>query len=128
MDKDEKQPRGKLFDPLSLKVNDEIILMILREHSEIYGLDMLDALNRDRKKKREVKLGTLYSTLTRLEKNGLVSTRWGEEVVEGERGARRKYYKITGLGAQALSDIARYRASFLPSNLALSVWNRGFAI
>jgi PadR family transcriptional regulator, regulatory protein PadR len=45
-----------------------------------------------------------------LEKKGMVSWRWGDEMDESG-GARRKYYKVTGLGASTLRSIQAYRMS-----------------
>lgn len=39
-----------------------------------------------------------------------MSWKWGDEVDESG-GARRKYYKVTGLGCRALEDVQQYRAS-----------------
>lgn len=44
------------------------------------------------------KEGTVYPLLAALERDGLVSARWGE----GGTGARRKYYQLTPAGRQAL--------------------------
>ena len=48
--------------------------------------------------KGQWKEGTVYPLLAALERDGLVSARWGE----GGTGARRKYYQLTPAGRQAL--------------------------
>jgi DNA-binding PadR family transcriptional regulator len=75
---------------------------------ELYGLEVLDELNLNRGIK--LSFGSLYPALNRLEKKGFICWRWGDEQ-EVSGGARRKYYKMTALGATALRDIEQYRAA-----------------
>lgn len=102
-------PRKKKEAEKSIKISaiDEDLLTVLLGR-ELYGLEILDQLNLDRP--IELKFGSLYPALNRLEKKGLVSWKWGDEVDESG-GARRKYYKVTGLGAKSLSQVQRYRAT-----------------
>lgn len=74
---------------------------------ELYGLEILDELNLGRS--IPLGFGSLYPALNRLEKKGLISWHWGDEQAESG-GARRKYYKITGLGANTLREVQAYRA------------------
>ncbi|MBD1808852.1 helix-turn-helix transcriptional regulator [Microcoleus sp. FACHB-SPT15] len=99
--KEEEKPAVKL------SAIDEDILTGLGAR-ELYGLEILDELNLDRA--TELSFGSLYPALNRLEKKGLISWRWGDEQ-EVSGGARRKYYKVTALGATSLRDIQQYRAS-----------------
>ncbi len=46
--------------------------------------------------------GTIYPLLSRLRRQGWVTTRW----VESEAGPPRRYYGLTGDGRQALQDFA----------------------
>jgi len=73
---------------------------------EKYGLDILDGLNEGRP--IPIGFGSLYPTLNRLEKKGLISWKWGDEQ-DASGGARRKYYKVTGQGAAALREVQEYR-------------------
>ncbi|MBE9067907.1 helix-turn-helix transcriptional regulator [Leptolyngbya cf. ectocarpi LEGE 11479] len=98
-DKDQK--------PVRISAIDEDVLTALLGR-ELYGLEILDQLNLDRPS--ELKFGSLYPALNRLEKKGLVSWQWGDEVDESG-GARRKYYKVTGLGARSLRAVQEYRIS-----------------
>ena len=67
---------------------------------ERYGLDIVRTL---RDKGQPISLAGLYTTLMRLERDGLVTSRWGDEKAAAVRqGARRRYYSITGLGERAL--------------------------
>ncbi|MBE9117839.1 helix-turn-helix transcriptional regulator [Lusitaniella coriacea LEGE 07157] len=105
--KKKKDKPDKPSKPVKLSAIDEDILTVLLGR-ELYGLEILDQLNLDRP--IELKFGSLYPALNRLEKKGLVTWKWGDEVDESG-GARRKYYKMTGLGAEALSTVQQYRAS-----------------
>lgn len=79
----------------------------LPEKRRVDRTDILDELNLNRP--RRLGFGSLYPALNRLEKKGLVSWRWGDEVYESG-GARRKYYKATGKGATELRRVQEYRA------------------
>lgn len=57
----------------------------------------------------EVKGGTLYPLLARLEREGLVRTRW----VAGEAGPGRKYIELTEAGRVQLADRRRLWLQFL---------------
>ena len=104
--------------PVKLSAIDEDILTVLLGR-ELYGLEILDQLNLDRP--IEIRFGSLYPAMNRLEKKGLVSWKWGDEVDESG-GARRKYYKVTGLGAKALSAVQQYRASLAKRPSQPTMW------
>ncbi len=106
--KKKKSSDDEPLKPVKLSAIDEDLLTVLLGR-ELYGLAILDQLNLDRPVGK-LKFGSLYPALNRLEKKGLVSWRWGDEV-EGSGGARRKYYKITGLGARSLTAVQSYRAA-----------------
>lgn len=49
--------------------------------------------------------GTVYPTLARLKKSGLVSARWEDQRVAERQGRpRRRYYELTGTGRRALAE------------------------
>jgi PadR family transcriptional regulator, regulatory protein PadR len=92
-------------DAVRLSAIDEDILTVLLSR-ELYGLEVLDELNPGRP--IPLRFSSLYPALNRLEKKGLIAWRWGDEVDESG-GARRKYYKVTGLGATTLRSVQEYR-------------------
>jgi PadR family transcriptional regulator, regulatory protein PadR len=98
--KKEKEP-----EIVKLSAIDEDILTTLLGR-ELYGLEILDELNPDRP--ISISFGSLYPALNRLEKKGLLEWRWGDEQ-ETSGGARRKYYRVTGLGANTLKEVQLYR-------------------
>jgi DNA-binding PadR family transcriptional regulator len=77
---------------------DTIILSLLCE-KPLYGFEMAKKVREKSCQMFELKEGTMYLALKRLEKNGLVESFWGEEVSEG---GRRKYYRILPLGSERL--------------------------
>ncbi|HCF28369.1 MAG TPA: PadR family transcriptional regulator [Cyanobacteria bacterium UBA11049] len=80
----------------------EELLMTTLLRQELYGLRMVQARLEASKRRRCLSIGSLYPTLHRLEKKGLIQSRWGGERL-GERGSvRRRYDKLTQLGAIAL--------------------------
>jgi DNA-binding PadR family transcriptional regulator len=93
--------------PVRISAIDEDVLTVLMGR-ELYGLEILDQLNLGRP--NQLKFGSLYPVLNRLEKKGLASWKWGDEV-DASGGARRKYYKVTGLGARSLKAVQEYRIS-----------------
>jgi DNA-binding PadR family transcriptional regulator len=63
--------------------------------------------------------GMVYPLLHRLERNGLVDAVWGQS----ETGRRRKYYRLTGTGADAL---ARHREQWQVVDRTLrGLWSAG---
>jgi len=76
-----------------------VLLSILKLGENAYGSTirqlLADAVERD------VTIGALYTTLERLEKKGLLTSKVGE--VTPERGGRaKKYFKLTAQGQNAL--------------------------
>ena len=87
---------------------EEDLLTPLSKRS-LYGLQFVNAFRKASGGKRELGLGSLYPTLARLEKDGLVNWHWGDEQV----GARRKYYEITAYGEKALKERTEFRENLL---------------
>ena len=84
----------------------EILIASAISGKELYGLQIVDEVLALTRGKRRISLGGLYTTLHRMESKKLVTSRWGE-TVDDRQGARRRYYKIAGLGARALSETKR---------------------
>lgn len=118
--RNKKGSEENLPKPVKISAIDEDLLTVLFGR-ELYGLAILDQLNLDRPVSK-LKFGSLYPALNRLEKKGLVSWRWGDEVDESG-GARRKYYTITGLGARSLQAIQEYRSALAKRTAtAQAIW------
>lgn len=79
---------------------DTIILSLLCE-KPLYGFEMAKIVREKSNKEFELKEGTMYLALKRLENNGFVEYFWGEEASEG---GRRKYYRILPSGLERLTQ------------------------
>lgn len=84
---------GKISTDLIRGHTDTIVLNVLR-HGDSYGYQMYNTIIEMSDKQYELKEATLYTAFRRLEKEGLISSYWGDE----SQGGRRKYYRITDEG------------------------------
>ena len=79
----------------------EMILLKLLSQRPMYGYELIAALERRGGESFQLKEGTLYPVLYRLEDAGLVEARW--ETLE--RSAPRKYYHLTEAGTRELQTL-----------------------
>jgi DNA-binding PadR family transcriptional regulator len=79
-----------------LSAKEALILQMLVEKGEAYGLGMVH------ESKGDLKRGTIYVTLSRMEDKGFVESR-REELPAGVPGAPRRIYRASGHGARVLS-------------------------
>lgn len=75
---------------------DAIILKILKD-GDNYGYEIMKAVSVNSGGGYELKEPSLYTSLKRLEKQGLIVSYWGDE----SQGGRRKYYHMTACGNAA---------------------------
>jgi transcriptional regulator len=82
-------------------------LLILRtlEHGTMHGLDVRRRIVEVSREVLQVEEGALYPALHRLERDGLLRSRWGTS----ERGKRAKFYALT---AEGRAHLARERRSW----------------
>ncbi|MDA8218526.1 MAG: PadR family transcriptional regulator [Dehalococcoidales bacterium] len=76
----------------------EYCILALLAGRERYGYELVQGLSRV--EGMLVTEGTVYPILSRLKRDGLVSTEWRES----REGPPRKYYRLTDLGKEALAD------------------------
>jgi len=81
----------------------ETLILTALSSGERYGLEIIEKAHEISERKIKLSLGGLYTTLHRMEEKGLLASRWGESP-EVRQGARRKYYKVTGLGIRSLNQ------------------------
>jgi PadR family transcriptional regulator, regulatory protein PadR len=91
---------------LSALEEDLLTLLIGRE---LYGLEIIEATKTAGGGQRPIGVGSLYPTLHKIEKKGLVRSWWGEETPEERGHARRRYYTATGLGERVLAATQQRR-------------------
>jgi|SRR5713101_1747973 len=81
-----------------------VLLALIRLGDEAYGVPISEAI--EESSGREVALGSVYTTLYRLEQKGLVSSRLGEPTAA--RGGRAKtYFRVTAKGLREVRQAQR---------------------
>jgi PadR family transcriptional regulator, regulatory protein PadR len=93
---DQRAPIGE-FEQLTL-------LALLRLEPDAYGASIRREI--ETRADRTVQLGAVYTTLDRLERKGLVQHWMGEPTAE-RGGRRKKLYRLTPSGAEALAASVR---------------------
>ena len=84
-----------------------VLLALIRLADEAYGVPISEAI--EESSGRDVAIGSVYITLERLERKGLVTSRLGEPTAE--RGGRAKtYFRIT---AKGLREAKRARQTLI---------------
>jgi len=91
----------------------ELCILRVLGRVEAYASDLLDEL---RKADMLVVEGTLYPLLTRMKNAGWLDYRWEES----KSGPPRKYYRLTELGQEILSDLDREWLAFTEAVASLS--------
>jgi PadR family transcriptional regulator PadR len=100
--------RGREVSSAALSPLEELVLTVLFKH-KLYGLEIIKAVEEASEGKRRLGFGSLYPTLHKLQKKGLLTSQWGEETPEERGGARRRYYQITAAGKNALREMRDVR-------------------
>ena len=90
---------NKLSSDLLRGHTDTIILGLLA-HEDKYGYEITKLIYKQSGNIYELKEATMYSSLKRLEKDGYITSYWGDET----QGVRRKYYSITQFGKKLYKD------------------------
>lgn len=87
-----------------MKINKEVLkghidtlILSLLYTRDMYGYELAKLVRERSNEQFELKEGTLYLSLKRLEQNKWIESYWGDE--KGP-GGRRKYYKLTPLGEE----------------------------
>lgn len=79
----------------------EMILLQLLSERPKYGYELVSELAERSTRAFELKEGTLYPVLYRLEDQQLIAPQWNRP----ERGVPRKYYRLTPAGSARLSEL-----------------------
>ncbi|HZS05315.1 MAG TPA: helix-turn-helix transcriptional regulator [Blastocatellia bacterium] len=88
-----------------------VLLAIIKLNNHTYGVPIREELEAAG---RAVTVGALYTTLDRLADKGYIKSRDADPTPE--RGNRvKRYFKVTGLGVQALRQAELARRSLVPS-------------
>jgi PadR family transcriptional regulator len=87
---------GKRPRLLTLSVKESLILDLLTERGELYGLQLVAT------SRRKLKRGTVYVTLGRMEQKGYITSRL-EDAPANVGGMPRRLYQATSLGRRVLA-------------------------
>ena len=87
------------MDPRMLSGTLDMMVLDVVSHAPSYGYEIAQTVMDRSAGTFELKEGSLYPALHRLERQRLVSSYW----VDSDEGRRRKYYKVTAAGAKALA-------------------------
>jgi PadR family transcriptional regulator, regulatory protein PadR len=90
----------------------ELFILSALITKERYGLEIIEVIEEATGRKGILSLGSLYVTLHRMENKGFITSQWGE-TVESRQGTRRRYYRLTALGQEALRETQRVLLSLL---------------
>jgi PadR family transcriptional regulator len=96
--------RGAVAPTLSAK--ETLILELLVEHSEMYGLELVAASG------KQLKRGTVYVTLGRMEDKGYITSRV-EAAPSAAGGLPRRMYIATPLGRRLLTAWTKLARQFV---------------
>jgi DNA-binding PadR family transcriptional regulator len=86
-----------------------VLLTVAVMNGKAYGIGIIDEL--EKRTNRTAAIGAIQTVLKRMEKKGLVASEFGEATME-RGGKRKRYYKITTEGRNALSHKKEERDRF----------------
>lgn len=90
---------------------------------DFHGFQLAKELRDQDEARRLTAHGTLYKALDRMERAGLLDSRWEDPEIAAEQGRpRRRLYRVTGHGEQAFD-----RAELDRAGASSNVTNRGLA-
>jgi PadR family transcriptional regulator, regulatory protein PadR len=89
-----------MFNRELLKGSTSLVLLQLLNERDMYGYELVKELDKRSDHNLQVKEGTLYPALHKLEKQEYIEFYWQEQ----EKGPARKYYRITEEGKEVLIE------------------------
>lgn len=98
-----------MFDRELVKGSTSLILLQLLAEKDMYGYEIVKEMEKRSDFVLQVKEGTLYPALHRLEKQQYIEAYWREP----EKGPARKYYRITESGKEILEKKTNEWQSFV---------------
>lgn len=88
------------LDPELLKGSTAILLLTLLQRSPMYGYQIVQEVKKRSEGTLELKEGSLYPALHKLEAQGLIESYWQERL----DGRQRRYYRLTPEGSAAAEE------------------------
>lgn len=96
-----------------------VLLTIANLGEEAYGLALIRDINE--RAKRNLSMGAMHSTLTRLEEKGFVTSYLGEPT-KARGGRKKRYFELTSLAKSSLTEMKSLRDQlWANSKIELSV-------
>lgn len=90
----------KLFNRELVKGSTSILVLQLLNERDMYGYELVKEIEDRSDNHLQIKEGSLYPGLHKLEKQEYIESYWQEQ----EKGPARKYYKITDQGKEILAE------------------------
>ncbi len=104
-----RRKQGTLL-PLEISILETALELQRRGEGEFHGFAIAKTIKEQEEARALTAHGTLYKALGRMEKAGLLESRWEDALAAAaENRPRRRLYQVTGLGEQALSAAATTR-------------------
>lgn len=87
----------------------DMLVLSLLSQEDMYGYQLISTLRKSSSNVFDVKEGTLYPMLHRLEDSDLIESYWET----ADRGVPRKYYRITSQGKSTVCNMLRAWGQFV---------------
>jgi len=101
-----------------------VMLSILVLEDNAYGVTIQEEINV--RVKRNISRGALHAALKRLLEKGFIQSSMGGATAE-RGGRRKKYYTLTDVGREAVTNVRDLRNSMWNAISSLSIQGNGFA-
>ena len=102
MSREDAPDTTRYAQQLKKGVLEMLVLRLLAEHPS-HGYELIQRLRQDSDGALDLKEGTLYPILYRLEDDGCITSAWQNIAPGKQRPAPRKIYTVTPLGQQVLA-------------------------
>jgi PadR family transcriptional regulator PadR len=89
-----------MFNRELVKGSTSILVLQLLQERDMYGYELVKEMAKRSDDRLQMKEGTLYPALHKMEKQGFVEHYWSQQ----EKGPARKYYRITEEGKAILTE------------------------
>ncbi|RLL41276.1 PadR family transcriptional regulator [Oceanobacillus piezotolerans] len=89
-----------MFNRELVKGSTSLLVLQLLQERDMYGYELVKEMDRRSNHKLQMKEGTLYPALHKMEKQGYIVSYKEEQ----EKGPARKYYRITDEGTDILAE------------------------
>jgi PadR family transcriptional regulator, regulatory protein PadR len=98
-----------MFNRELVKGSTSLLVLQLLNEQNMYGYQLVKEMEKRSEQALQVKEGTLYPALHKLEEKGYIHSYWEEQ----PKGPKRKYYEITDDGKEVLQQKTKEWNSFV---------------